>query len=73
MNDTLQQFARTFLKAELAKLTPENHRIFKLMYSHKDLNVPINDVVDKMPAEKLSWAMEQVKASVAKLEKAGCV
>jgi hypothetical protein len=70
MNPTLSAFARQQLKEGLAKLNPENHRMFKLMYSHKDLEKPIDDVVDAMPDDKLDWAMQQVERSVAKAENA---
>lgn len=67
MNQHLQKFARQWLKDGLAKLPESNHEIFKRMYSHKDLNKPINDVVDAMPADKLDWAMQQVENSLRKL------
>lgn len=76
MNDALQQFARDTLKAGLAKLPESNHRTFKLMYGREggkrsvedSVALPINDVVDIMEPEKLDWAMQQVAASVRKLE-----
>jgi len=64
MNDQLQKFARDMLKVGLAKL-PEDHKlIFKKMYSPKNLEADINDVVDTMPAERLDWAMQQVERSI---------
>ncbi len=38
------------------------------MYSHKNPDRPIDEVVDKMPAERLDWAMTQVQNSIAKLD-----
>jgi hypothetical protein len=69
MNDTLQQFARQTLKDDLALLPEANHRIFKLMYGRNNGKrtveeaeaLPIDTVVDAIPAEKLDWAMQQVK------------
>ncbi len=60
MNDSLQRCAREELKRGLAQLPERHHHVFKLMYSHKNLNKPINNVVDDMPWEKLDWAMQQV-------------
>ena len=65
MNKELEIFARQNLKEGLGECTPEQQHFFKRMYSHKDLDKPINDVVDSMPKDKLSWAMEQVKRTVA--------
>lgn len=67
MNIQLQQFARSFLKEGLNKLPPANQLVFKRMYSHKNLNAPINEVVDKMHAVQLDWAMTQVQNSVDKM------
>jgi len=69
MNNQLQDFARAELKAGLAQLPESNHMIFKHMYSHKNLDLPIDEVVDKMPEEQLDWAMQQVQNSIAKLTK----
>ena len=64
MNDESQKFARQTIKDGLAKLPESNHKLFKLMYSPNDLNADINDVVDIMPADRLDWAMQQVKRSL---------
>lgn len=69
MNEQLQQFARDELKKGLLQL-PEGHQMtFKRMYSHKDLEKNINEVVDDMTADKLDHAMKQVQNSIHKLEK----
>lgn len=68
MNEVIQAFARQTLKDGLAQLTPEHHHIFKLMYSHKNLDLPIDEVVDAMPAERLDWAMQQVQRSINELK-----
>lgn len=67
MNDQLQQFARETLKAGLRQLPDAWQLTFKRMYSHKDLDKPIEAVVDAMPFEKLDWAMQQVQGSIDKL------
>lgn len=74
MNDALQKFARQYLKEGLDKLPASNQRIFKLMYARNDGKrsveeaeaVPIHQVVDEMPPNKLDWAMQQVDNSFKK-------
>ena len=69
MNKRLQKFARDSMKEDLAILGLHNMeylRKFKLMYSYGNLDLPIGEVVDKMPAEKLDWAMTQIVNTLAK-------
>lgn len=61
MNSKLQKYARKQIKDGLAKCTEAQVLLFKRMYSHKDLTKSIEEVVEKMPEEKLDWAMEQVE------------
>lgn len=75
MNKKLEAFARKTLKENLSKLPESNQRIFKLMYGREDGKTVeqteatyINDVVDQMPVEKLSWAMTQVDNSLEKVK-----
>lgn len=68
MNERLEKFARDSLKEDLAFLGLHNTeylRKFKLMYSFGNLDLPIGEVVDKMPAEKLDWAMTQTANTLA--------
>lgn len=67
MNDQLQEFARDTLKIGLASLPKCAQLIFKKMYSHEDLTVPIDDVVDAISEDKLDWAMQQVQRSIDKI------
>lgn len=67
MNQQLQDFARTTLKAGLHRLPDEHQKVFRQMYSHRDLTLPIDAVVDAMPADRLDWAMQQVQNSLDKL------
>jgi hypothetical protein len=69
MNEQLKNFAREELKRGLAQLPEPNQRLFKRMYSHNNLELPIDEVVDKMPEDKLDWAMQQVKNTLVKREK----
>ena len=66
MNQQLQQFARQKLKEGLAQCTEAEQHIFKRMYSHANLDKPIDEVVEGIPADKLSWAMDQVDRTNAK-------
>jgi hypothetical protein len=67
MNESLQRFARDTILNGLRQL-PEGHQmVFKRMYSHKNLELSIEDVVEKMDESKLDWAMQQVDNSLKKL------
>lgn len=66
MNKKLEKFARDDLKTGLAKLTEEQQLVFKRMYSQKNLDAAINDIVGSMPEDKFDWAMEQVDRTIAK-------
>ena len=48
MNDTLKNTAKEMLKELLAQCTEPQQMMFKLMYCHKNLELPINDAVDQM-------------------------
>ena len=61
MNAELSTYARTFLKENIAKCTEGEIHVFKMMYSPTNPGLDIDKVVDKMPDEKLDWAMSQVK------------
>lgn len=69
MNDQLQKFARDELKDGLKRLPEANVKFFKRMYSHENLDADINDVVDTMPIDKLSHAMDQVSRTLQKMSK----
>ena len=72
MNNQLQQFARNTIKSGMAKLPEHMQDTFKLMYGRNGgrRNVddakamPINEVVDEIPADRLDWAMQQVERSL---------
>lgn len=64
MNKELDRYARDYIRINVKKLKDEYILIFKRMYSHNDLEKPIDDVVDKMEADKLDWAMQQVERSL---------
>jgi hypothetical protein len=64
MNEQLQTYARRKLKEGLSQCSDEEQLLFKRMYAGGNLDLPINDVVDSMEAEKLDWAMEQVQGNL---------
>lgn len=74
MNRHLIDFARKYLKDNLAKLPKSWHETFILMYGRDNERrsveeakaLDINDVVDNMPTDKLDWAMSQVENSLRK-------
>lgn len=67
MNEQLQKYARDILKVGLEQLPESHHMMFKHMYSHKNLDADINDIIDTMPEDKLDWAMQQVQRSLDNL------
>lgn len=69
MNKQMQEFARTTIKEGLSRLPESNQQLFKRMYSFKNLDADINDVVDGMPEDKLNWAMQQVEQTLIKQSK----
>lgn len=70
MNKAISNFARQQLKDGLAQCNDQQQMIFKRMYSHENLDRPINEVVDIMPDDKLDWAMQQVERTLTKRETA---
>ena len=62
----IEAFRRQELKLLLDQCTAEQKLTFKRMYSHKNLELPIDDVVDKMPRDKVDWAICQAETSATK-------
>jgi len=71
MNKILQNYARSYLKENLKLLSEGHQHRFKQMYSHNNIELPIEDVVDQMDTDKLDWAMQQVQTSLNKIILAG--
>jgi hypothetical protein len=69
MHPELQRIAREAIKKNLAECSEAQQLVFKRMYSHNNLDVPINTVVDRMPDTRLDWALEQIISTVNKNEK----
>jgi hypothetical protein len=60
---------RTEIKRLLHLLSQENREVFNRMYSPDDLDKPTDDVVDAMPAKRLSWALSQCQSSYYRIFK----
>jgi hypothetical protein len=61
---TLINVAKGILKELLAECTTEQQLFFKRMYSHNNLELPINDVVDQMNEDKIDWAIIQTERTI---------
>ena len=66
MNLELEKYAREYIRINIKKLKDAHIMIFKKMYSSKNLDANIDDVIDKMSVDKLDWAMQQVARSLIK-------
>ena len=66
MNETLKETAKQFLKDLLSECTEVQQTMFKRMYCHKTLDLPINDAVEQMADDKIDWAITQCERSVQK-------
>lgn len=64
MNKELESFARKSLRAGLLKCTEEEKGLFKRMYSHRNLEKDIDEIVNCMDVEKLDYAMTQVSNTI---------
>jgi len=62
----IDKFKRDILKELLQECTESQHMNFKRMYSHKALDIPINEAVDKMADDKIDWAICQCETTVKK-------
>jgi hypothetical protein len=69
MNETLKNAGKEILKYLLAQCTECQQMMFKRMYSHKNLELPINDVVDQISDDKIDWAISQCERTVEKNSK----
>ena len=61
MNSHLSTYARKQIKANIAICSNKAKLLFKRMYSHDNLDKKLNDIIDDMPDDKLSWAMTQLQ------------
>ena len=63
-NETIKNAAKEMLKELLTECTDGQKLMFKRMYSHKNLELQINEAVDQMADDKIDWAMTQVERTV---------
>ena len=63
-NETIKNAAKEMLKELLKECTDGQKLMFKRMYSHKNLELQINEAVDQMADDKIDWAMTQVERTV---------
>lgn len=68
MNETLKKAAQSILKDLLHRCTEDQRNFFKRMYSHKDLDLPIDKVVEQMDESKYDHAITQCENQVKKNE-----
>jgi hypothetical protein len=66
MNETLKNTAKEILKELLAQCTEPQQLMFKRMYCHKNLDLPINEAVDQIAEDKIDWAITQCESTVLK-------
>jgi hypothetical protein len=64
MDPRIETFARELLKEDLSKCTPKQQLMFKRMYSHLNLKLDINDIVDKMPWNMINSALRQTSKTI---------
>ena len=69
MYPAITALARKSLKEGLSECSDAQQLVFKRMYANGNLDMPINDVVDRMNSDELGWALEQVLATIKKNEK----
>lgn len=65
-NQTLINASREILKTLLNECTEPQQLNFKRMYSHKNINLSIDEVVDNMDVNKIDWAISQVEQTLGK-------
>lgn len=66
MHSRIKGEYRTLLKELLADCTEGQQMVFKRMYSHNNLELDINTVVDKMDESKYENAIVQCERTVKK-------
>jgi hypothetical protein len=67
--EKIEHFRREELKTLICQCTEPQQHLFKQMYSHRNLDLPIDQVVDQMPSEKIDWAIQQCERTLAKSAK----
>jgi hypothetical protein len=66
VNKTFADTGKAILKSLLAQCTEAQQLMFKRMYSHKNLEVPIDVAVDNMDENRIDHAITQCERTVEK-------
>jgi len=70
MNNTYKtackELGQQMLKDLLSECTEPQQLMFKRMYCHENLDLPINEVVDQISEDKIDWAITQCESTVLK-------
>lgn len=66
MNKRFATAGRNILKELLSQCTEGQQLMFKRMYSHKKLELLINDAVDNMDDDKIDCAISQCERTIEK-------
>ena len=62
----IKAYRRQILIDLYNQCTEPQQMIFKRMYSHKNLELGINDIINKMPDDKIDWSIQQCEKTVEK-------
>lgn len=62
----IDSYRRQELKLLLDQCTPEQKIKFKQMYSHLNLGLPTDQVIDEMLPDKIDRAIQQCEATIDK-------
>ena len=65
-SELLIKAAKIILKELLEQCTFNEQKMFKRMYSHKDLNLSIDEVVENIALDKIDWAICQCENTLKK-------
>ena len=66
-NKTLINETKKYMISLLQECTEQQVLTFKKMYSHKNLDVSIEEVVENMDSHKLDWATSQIERTLGLL------
>jgi hypothetical protein len=56
--------SRRKLKNLISQCTDIQQLFFKKMYSHKNIELPIDQVIDNMGDDKIDWAISQCETTI---------
>lgn len=69
MTKSLRDFAKKEIKDGLNKLTESHQMIFRRMYSHKNLDAGIDEIIDNMSDDQLNISIRQIERTLEKINK----